>query len=49
MIKSRNNLKKIMAPDYTFYDHFKEILERKIEKYGIKQMKKEVLGKPSKK
>ena len=34
-----------MAPDYKFYDHFKEILERKIIKYGKEQMRKELLGK----
>lgn len=34
-----------MAPDYKFYDHFKEILDRKINKYGIKQMKKDLVGK----
>ena len=34
-----------MAPDYKFYDHFKEILDRKINKYGIKQMKKDLIGK----
>jgi len=41
--ETRNNLKKIMAPDYKFYDHFKEILDRKINKYGIKQMKKDLV------
>ena len=34
-----------MAPDYKFYDHFKEILEWKIEQFGSSQMKKELLGK----
>ena len=34
-----------MEPDYKFYDHFKEILERKIKQFGSQQMKKELLGK----
>ena len=36
--ETRNNLRKIMAPDYKFYDYFKEILEQKIEQFGIEKM-----------
>ena len=33
-----------MAPDYKFYNHFKAILERKINQFGKARMEKELLG-----